>query len=433
VKHRRPRRITPRRVLTPALAAAVLLTLVVTGAGRAHRGSDVRTPRAAPAHGAATAATPVARPAVEVQPATVRTVAATAGAGWTGYAFDACRAPSQRVMDRWLTRSPFTGAGIYLGGVQRACDQPHLTASWVRRQTAAGWRLLPLWVGPQASCTGFDHRIAARPGPGRTFRLARAAGAAEAGRAAATARRLGIGRGQLIFYDLEGFDSSRRDCVASSLAFLESWTTELHRLGYDSGVYSHVNAGIRLLSATPRSYHRPDAVWYAWIGRANARPAKYVSDPAFMRSPRVHQFALDRRVRFGGIGLAIDWNYVSFGPTTDPTPLLKLGARGGSVRRLQQRLNAALPADVRVDGAFGPATARAVKRFQARIGHPRTSVVTARLWRSLAHPVPVRPVAARPVAARPVAARPVRAAKAHRRAQARHHAVRRHAAAARRR
>ena len=254
VKHRRSPLYTPRQLLTPALALAALLALVLTGTGPGHRHPD-------DAAGAARAAIP-ARPAVpgaiaSVAPvapgqgAVVRTVAATTHAAWTGYAFDACRAPAQRVMDRWLTRSPFTGAGIYLGGVQRACDQPHLTRSWVRRQTAAGWKLLPLWVGPQASCTGFDHRIAARPGPGRAFRLARAGGAAEAARAVATARRLGMGPGQLIFYDLEGFDASRRDCVASSLVFLEAWTTELHRRGYASGVYSHVNAGIRLLSRTP--------------------------------------------------------------------------------------------------------------------------------------------------------------------------------------
>ncbi|SFB89978.1 Putative peptidoglycan binding domain-containing protein [Nocardioides terrae] len=418
------------------LAGAVLLALVLTGAGRVHRDADAPAPQANRTHPAVTGVTaPAARIPGSAQQTAVRTVAATTDADWTGYAFDACRAPSQRVMDRWLTRSPFTGAGIYLGGVQRACDQPHLTASWVRRQTTAGWKLLPLWVGPQASCTGFDHRISGRPGPGRTFRPARADGAREADRAAATARRLGIGRGRLIFYDLEGFDASRRDCVSSSLAFLESWTTELHRLGYGSGVYSHVNAGIRLLSATPRSYRRPDAVWYAWVDRANARPAKYVADPAFMRSPRVHQFALDRRVRFGGIKLDIDWNYVSFGPTTDPTPLLKLGARGASVRHLQQRLNAALASDVRVDGSFGPSTAQAVRRFQARIGHARTSVVTARLWRSLAQPAPVRATAVRPVAVRPVATRPGHhTGRPHHRAKPQHphHAARRHPAARRR-
>src|SRR5512139_2589636 len=80
--------------------------------------------------------------------------AATGGMDrWTGYAFDACRAPSSAVMDRWRVASPFLGAGIYIGGALRACPQRHLTRGWVQHQTRQGWRLLPIWVGPQASCT----------------------------------------------------------------------------------------------------------------------------------------------------------------------------------------------------------------------------------------------------------------------------------------
>lgn len=79
--------------------------------------------------------------------------------GLTGYAFDARCAPTQAEMDAWLTTSPFWGAGIYIGGSTVSCGttatdpgQPHLDATWVARQRAAGWRLLPIWVGPQAAC-----------------------------------------------------------------------------------------------------------------------------------------------------------------------------------------------------------------------------------------------------------------------------------------
>src|SRR5690349_4817910 len=72
---------------------------------------------------------------------------------WSGLAFDACQAPPQKAMDAWWHSSPFTGVGIYLGGVMRACSQPHLTPQWVRSQTRTGWRMLPIWVGPQATCT----------------------------------------------------------------------------------------------------------------------------------------------------------------------------------------------------------------------------------------------------------------------------------------
>jgi len=319
--------------------------------------------------------------------AAAKTAAAT-NADWTGYAFDTCSAPSQRVMTRWRKSSPFVGVGIYLGGVQRACAQQHLTRGWVHRQTNAGWKLLPLWVGPQASCTGFSHRIPSRLGPTGRYGRARADGVLQAKSAVSAARRVGIRPGSMLFYDLESFDASRRGCVRPALAFLEAWTLELHRRGYKSGVYSHINAGIQLLAHTPRSYHRPDASWYAWIDRANARPKEYIASRSFMRTKRVHQFALDKRVRFGGIRLDIDWNYVSFGTSTGTPPLLKVGAHGTAVRHLQRQLNAALPKNVPVDGSFGKATAKAVQRLHARLGGPKTSVVTPRTWKTLSHLLP---------------------------------------------
>src|SRR5690606_16742261 len=87
--------------------------------------------------------------------------------GFTGYAFDARCAPTQQQMDTWLTSSPFWGVGIYIGGSMASCrttatdpGQPHLDSTWVSRQRSKGWRLLPIWVGPQASChTRYGDRI----------------------------------------------------------------------------------------------------------------------------------------------------------------------------------------------------------------------------------------------------------------------------------
>jgi len=385
------------------------------------------------------------------------------GGGWSGYAFDACRAPSQRVMDRWLHTSPFVGVGIYLGGIHRACEQKHLSPGWVARQKRAGWQLLPIWVGPQAACTGYAHRIDGRPGQG--YRAAAEDGARQARLAATAARRLGLGGGETLWYDIEPFPTDRRTCRESSLVFLDAWTRSLHRQGFRSGVYSHAKAGIALLSRAPRRYAQPDAVWFAWVGgAAGALPREHVADPAWMSTSRVHQFHLDTRVRFGGIAMDIDWNYVSlagspkpsacgrsadqlrhrplvegvagrevgvaqclldtvdhhdapadgvFGPRTrwavaayqadrglrrtgrvdrrtwtallseGHRPVLKKGARGEPVRRLQRALNAALAKDIAVDGHFGSQTQAAVRRYQARIGRARTGAVTRRVWASL--------------------------------------------------
>ncbi|HET7736507.1 MAG TPA: glycoside hydrolase domain-containing protein [Nocardioidaceae bacterium] len=454
----------------PAAVAAVALALVFT------LGHAVGSP-------ADREATPVTAPVTAYAPqeaaeeVTVQTVAApppTARSSWSGFAFDACRAPSQQVMDRWKVSSPFTGVGIYLGGIHRACEQEHLSSTWVTRQLSSGWNLLPIWVGPQASCTGYDHRIPGKPAG--NYRAARARGVDEARGAARKAEALAIPKGEVIFYDIEPFDTGQADCRRSSLALLETWTAELHELGYRSGVYSHAKAGISLLSKTGPDYLRPDAVWYAWIDRVGSIPGEYVADQAFMRTSRVHQYALDERVEFGGVSMDIDWDYVSLGSTSPPThpasceqlaarstvkelrpgvsgpavrlaqclvlpgdwhptktsgrydaataravrsfqhrrglqptgaldrrtwisllarghtPVLKKGARGEPVQRLQRTLNAALPPRrrIHVDGDYGAATARAVKAYRRHLGLQVKPVVTARVWAALERGRPVQ-------------------------------------------
>jgi hypothetical protein len=38
---------------------------------------------------------------------------------FTGYAFDTCWTPTQSQMDVWRERSPYSGIGIYIAGVNR--------------------------------------------------------------------------------------------------------------------------------------------------------------------------------------------------------------------------------------------------------------------------------------------------------------------------
>jgi peptidoglycan hydrolase-like protein with peptidoglycan-binding domain len=328
------------------------------------------------------------------RPAALRPVA-TDGGAWSGHAFDACRAPSQRTMDRWLHRSPFVGVGIYLGGIHRACEQKHLTPGWVSRQTRRGWQLLPIWVGPQASCTGYSHRI---PDSTRgSFAAARRAGTREARAAKATARRLGMGSGQTVFYDIEPYDASRGRCRRAAMVFLDAWTRELHKGGFRSGVYSHVRAAIASISRAPRGFARPDAVWYAWIDRPGTMPRKYVDDPSFMRTSRVHQYALDRRVRFGGISMAIDWNLVSLGTSAvrgasascgRPADRLasrriRPGERGRHVQVVECLLRAAGTAEGQPRRVYDDITAAAVRTFQRKRGLSATGVVERRTLTAL--------------------------------------------------
>ena len=64
-------------------------------------------------------------------------------------------------------------------------------------------------------------------------------------------------------------------------------------------------------------------------------------------------------------------------------PRLLLGAHGSVVRRLQQLLNIANPSatpQLVVNGSYGPATRRAVARYQLAHGVPASGTVDARTW-----------------------------------------------------
>jgi hypothetical protein len=99
------------------------------------------------------AATPqVAANASHTAQAPVAAVVGPSPGTYAGLGFDACTAPSNEAMQAWLA-SPYRAVGIYFGGVNRGCTQPNLTASWVATQQAAGWHLMPLYVGPQPFCT----------------------------------------------------------------------------------------------------------------------------------------------------------------------------------------------------------------------------------------------------------------------------------------
>src|SRR5829696_5462712 len=126
---------------------------------------------------------------VPFRPATAATEAApnpvTPG-DFKGYGFDQCLAPTQKAMDVWLNHSPFLSVGIYISGNSRACrSQPNLTPRWIGTQLRKGWRLLPITLGPQASCSdrfpryGDDPVIIDRPGPNGRFPAARRQGRAE--------------------------------------------------------------------------------------------------------------------------------------------------------------------------------------------------------------------------------------------------------------
>jgi len=178
---------------------------------------------------------------------------------YAGRGFDACAAPAQDVMSAWLVSSPYKAIGIYMGGPNRFCAQPNLTASWVSTQQSAGWHLVPIYLGLQPYCSTSSKK----------FRFT-AANAATSGRAAAhdavvQAQALGLATGSTIYNDIEAYSSTNAACTTAVLTFLSAWTARLHDLGFFSGFYSSMGSGVRdeVAAYGSTTYVRPDFVWFA--------------------------------------------------------------------------------------------------------------------------------------------------------------------------
>ena len=304
---------------------------------------------------------------------------------FTGFAFDACMAPTQEQMDVWLERSPYWGVGIYTAGDNRYCKrQPaHLDADWVSTQARKGWRLLPITVGRQASCSGVKRWTKVSADPTDSYAKARSQGREEAGASVRANKGYGIATGSTLWLDMESFDTGRTRCRESALAFVSAWTNRLHDLGFRSGFYSSVTTGIRMLdearATSPRRYALPDQIWLAdWDGRATARSSSATID-GWTPHRRIHQFTGGHDETWGGVKLNIDSNFMDVGrgsvaPKTGPHcgvrrefpsyRALSRGDRGDQVAALQCFLRQQRYGRIAVDGRFGSQTAAAVRRFQ---------------------------------------------------------------------
>lgn len=229
----------------------------------------------------------------------------SAASGYTGLGFDACTAPSRRSMSAWSS-SPYRAIGVYIGGLNRGCSQPNLTASWVAEQTAAGWSLIPTYVGlqaPTSSCSSCAKLSTSTSS-------AAAQGSEAATDAVDQARVAGIGEGSPIYFDMESYTRTA-SATNATLAFLAAWTARLHALGYVAGVYSSGASGIADLAARyGSSYLGPDELWFAnWNGRASAASDPYVPAGAWV-GHRIHQYSGGHDESYGGVTINIDNNYV---------------------------------------------------------------------------------------------------------------------------
>lgn len=335
---------------------------------------------------------------------------------FTGFGFDQCLAPTQSAMDAWLQHSPFLSVGIYISGNSRACrNQPNLTSTWVRTQLARGWQLLPITLGPQASCSSrypkYRDDPTINPDSTSNYAKARNQGKLEAERAVAAAGAIGIVPKSTLFYDLEAFDLGKTHCRESAIRFVHGWTKRLHELDYRSGFYSSAGSGIKMLDTvrarqrtTYRNYLVPDVLWIArWDGKANTSvSSSYLAPTAWTPGARVKQYQGGHNETWGGVTINIDRNYLDLG---DSTPA-RVGHCGGIRLDLSQYLTIAPPtATIRpgtgqvralkcllteegyfggnYTGTFGTGLRRSVQAWQRDHGFSPTTTWTTAHWMSL--------------------------------------------------
>jgi peptidoglycan hydrolase-like protein with peptidoglycan-binding domain len=325
--------------------------------------------------------------------------AAGAPGSLTGYAFDTCTTPAQAVMDAWWQESPYSAVGVYIGGSNRVCkDQPELTAGWVQAQQKTGWHVLPIQVGPQASCSGYADRMSS------DLATAEQQGHAEAVTAIATARALGIGAKSTLYYDLEDYDIAPTDCRQAALRFMSGWTAELHQADYRSGVYSNIAAAISSLDyanlAAQGVYTMPDDIWFAWAnGQADTVTDGRVQTDQWDEHQRIHQYVLDTPQSYGGYPLTVDVNWVDVGEGSVPSkskplcgkvgvdlkayPARTAGSHGVAVRAAQCLLRKLRFSKARITGVYDKATVAAVRKAQLKLDQKVTGKLTRGTWVAL--------------------------------------------------
>ncbi|MCY7401871.1 MAG: DUF1906 domain-containing protein [Nocardioides sp.] len=340
--------------------------------------------------------------------ASQRQIALATPGDFTGHGFDQCLAPTQSAMDTWWKKSPFSAVGIYISGDSRACrSQPNLNPTWVATQVARGWRLLPIALGPQASCQPRFPRYAddfkISPAPAGGYAAAAAQGIVEADKNAADATAYGIGAGSTIWYDLEGFNLTDTHCRESALVFVSNWVTRIKALGYVAGFYSSVSSGIKMLddarTQRPGQFALPDRIWIArWDGAANTSTT-YIPEDGWRPGGRMKQYLGGHNETWGGVTINIDSNFLDLGAGSLPVaegrcPGTRLGfwkyptlsptsAQTTRVKALQCLLTEAGTYTGPIDGSYGPATVSAARAWQSARKFAPTDTFEQRHWVAL--------------------------------------------------
>jgi hypothetical protein len=224
--------------------------------------------------------------------------------------FDVCSLPSISKMQTWWNASPYSFFGLYLGGIHFASFCTKADAAWVKAVHDQGWSFIPTWVGPQAPCSRYTHKISLDP------LTAYHQGRQEAEAASAAANTVGLTNygwgGTVIYYDLEGFSGANLECRHAVASFMNGWTERLHEYGNSAGGYGGPCSSY--ITDWSVLEHIPDVIWPAYWTRNAYDPNKSVyglpcvSDNLWAHHQRLLQYGGELNESWGGVTLNLDIN-----------------------------------------------------------------------------------------------------------------------------
>ncbi len=219
---------------------------------------------------------------------------------YTGRAFDTCAAPSTAAMKAWHT-GYYGAAAVYIGGRNRGCAQPNLTASWVKTVSATGWKLIPLYVGAQPPCQSGSspEKLSAS--------TAASLGARDAADAVAKATALGMKPGSALYLDMEPYDTADTSCDNAVLTYVRAFDKGLRAKTYRAGYYGFTSFSAKAIATAKDRTDLPGNLWYAlWDGKDTTTADWPWNAKDFTGHSRGHQYQVNSKETRGGHTITVD-------------------------------------------------------------------------------------------------------------------------------
>ncbi|NEA64189.1 glycoside hydrolase domain-containing protein [Streptomyces sp. SID12488] len=221
---------------------------------------------------------------------------------YTGRAFDACTAPSLAAMKAWHG-GLYGAAAVYIGGKNRGCAQPNLTAAWVKSVSAQGWKLIPLYVGAQPFCqTGSSPEKL-------TAATAASLGAKDAADAVTKASALGMKAGSPVYLDMESYDITNKACNDAVLTYVRAFNKALQAKTYRTGYYGFTSSSAKAIAQATDRTNLPGNMWYALWDKQNTTTADWpFAATQWTNHSRAHQYMVNSKETRGGYTITVDRN-----------------------------------------------------------------------------------------------------------------------------